>query len=28
MLNSYGRDLKRMLPDHDCRFVRNGNGDH
>ena len=25
---SYGRDLKRTLLDHDCRFVRNGKGDH
>ncbi|WP_375382820.1 type II toxin-antitoxin system HicA family toxin [uncultured Sphingomonas sp.] len=25
---SYGRDLKRILLDHGCRFVRNGKGDH
>ncbi|MEG3123436.1 type II toxin-antitoxin system HicA family toxin [Sphingomonas sp. GB1N7] len=28
MVNSYGRDLKRILREHDCRFVRNGKGDH
>ena len=24
----YGRDLKRVLLDHECRFVRTGRGDH
>ncbi len=28
MGSSYGRDLKRILLDNGCRFVRNGKGDH
>ncbi len=28
MVSGYGRDLKRVLLDHGCRFVRNGKGDH
>ncbi len=28
MVSSYGRDLKRILRAHGCRFVRNGKGDH
>ena len=28
MGGSYGRELKRLLLDHDCRFVRHGKGDH
>ena len=28
MVSSYGRDLKRHLLDHGCRFVRHGKGDH
>lgn len=28
MGSGYGRDLKRILLDHDCRFVRQGKGDH
>ena len=28
MGGSYGRELKRILRDHDCRFVRHGKGDH
>ena len=28
MVSSYGRDLKRVLLDNGCRFVRNGKGDH
>ena len=28
MGGKYGRDLKRILIDHECRFVRNGKGDH
>jgi HicA toxin of bacterial toxin-antitoxin, len=26
--SSYGRDLKRILRDHGCRFIRHGKGDH
>ena len=28
MGSSYGRQLKRLLAAHGCRFVRNGKGDH
>jgi hypothetical protein len=28
MGSSYGRELKRILRDHGCRFVRQGKGDH
>lgn len=28
MVSSYGRDLKRVLLSHGCRFVRHGKGDH
>ena len=28
MGSGYGRELKRILLDHGCRFVRNGKGDH
>jgi len=28
MGSKYGRDLKRRLLDHGCRFVRHGKGDH
>ena len=28
MGGSYGRDLKRILTEHSCRFVRHGKGDH
>jgi hypothetical protein len=28
MGSRYGRDLKRILLDHGCRFVRHGKGDH
>lgn len=28
MVASYGRELKRILREHGCRFVRNGKGDH
>ena len=28
MGSNYGRDLKRILLDHGCRFVRHGKGDH
>lgn len=28
MVATYGRQLKRILLDHGCRFVRNGKGDH
>ncbi len=28
MVDSYGRQLKRILTDHGCTFVRNGKGDH
>jgi hypothetical protein len=28
MGSSYGRELKRILLDHGCRFVRQGKGDH
>lgn len=28
MGSSYGRELKRILLDHGCRFVRHGKGDH
>ena len=28
MVSSYGRELKRILLDHGCRFVRQGKGDH
>lgn len=28
MVSSYGRELKRILRDHGCRFVRHGKGDH
>ena len=28
MVANYGRDLKRILRDHGCQFVRNGKGDH
>lgn len=28
MVEGYGRDLKRVLRDHDCFFVRSGKGDH
>jgi len=26
--SSYGRELKRILLDHGCNFVRHGKGDH
>ena len=28
MAASFGRDLKRVLLDHGCAFVRHGKGDH
>lgn len=28
MGGAYARELKRILGEHDCRFVRNGKGDH
>lgn len=28
MGGAYGRELKRILTKHGCRFVRNGKGDH
>ncbi len=28
MVTGYGRDLKRLLREHGCSFVRNGKGDH
>jgi hypothetical protein len=28
MGTSYGRELKRILLDHGCHFVRQGKGDH
>ena len=28
MVATYGRDLKRILRDHGCNFVRHGKGDH
>jgi len=28
MGDSYGREIKRILLDNDCRFVRHGKGDH
>ena len=28
MGSKYGRDLKRLLTDHGCHFVRHGKGDH
>jgi HicA toxin of bacterial toxin-antitoxin, len=28
MGSSYYRELKRILLDHDCTFVRHGKGDH
>ena len=28
MGGAYGRQLKRILLDHGCRFVRHGKGDH
>lgn len=28
MVSSYGRDLKRILREHGCSFVRSGKGDH
>jgi hypothetical protein len=28
MGSSYGRQLKRILLDHGCRFIRHGKGDH
>lgn len=28
MGSSYGHDLKRILRDHGCRFIRYGKGDH
>ena len=28
MAGSYGRELKRILGAHGCRFVRHGKGDH
>ena len=28
MVERYGRDLKRILREHGCQFVRNGKGDH
>jgi hypothetical protein len=28
MGGAYGRELKRLLLDHGCTFVRNGKGDH
>lgn len=28
MGGAYGRELKRLLAEHGCRFVRHGNGDH
>lgn len=28
MGDSYARELKRILLDHGCRFVRHGKGDH
>lgn len=28
MVGTYGRELKRILREHGCLFVRNGKGDH
>lgn len=28
MGGAYGRELKRILVEHGCRFVRHGKGDH
>lgn len=28
MVATYGRELKRILREHGCHFVRNGKGDH
>ncbi len=28
MGGAYGRELKRKLAEHGCRFVRHGKGDH
>ena len=28
MGGAYGRELKRILAEHGCRFVRQGKGDH
>lgn len=28
MGGAYGRELKRILREHGCRFVRHGKGDH
>lgn len=28
MVDRYERELKRILRDHGCNFVRNGKGDH
>lgn len=28
MVTGYGRDLKRLLLENGCTFVRNGKGDH
>ena len=28
MVASYGRELKRILRENGCQFVRNGKGDH
>ena len=28
MVDTYGRELKRILQEHGCHFVRNGKGDH
>jgi ribosomal protein L16/L10AE len=28
MVDTYGRELKRLLAAHGCTFVRNGKGDH
>jgi HicA toxin of bacterial toxin-antitoxin, len=28
MGGSYGRELKRLLVEHGCHFVRHGKGDH
>lgn len=28
MVSTYGRQLKRKLLDHGCRFIRHGKGDH
>ena len=28
MVRSYGAEVRTILPDHDCHFVRRGKGDH